>query len=229
MQIKKIDDSTWMLDDGFVRGYLLAGTEHAILIDTCASSDEAKALAQSACRLPVVLVNTHGDGDHVAGNGAFDEFYMSEADYIGCRMAERCPESKLLPLNDGDVLDPGGRPLEIIAIPGHTLGSVAILDCKHRVLYSGDSVQDGHIYMFGEHRKPDAFAASLEKLTALEGRFDCIRPAHGTPELPAAFVRTVADAWRRVQSGEVNGHSETLHGRMVMTYDAEGCGFYCGE
>lgn len=229
MQIRKMNENTCMLDDGFVRGFLLIGTKKAVLIDTCASSDEAKILAQSATQLPIVLVNTHGDGDHVAGNGAFAEFYMHEADYTRCNVAARCPDSRLLALNDGDVIDPGDRPLEIVAIPGHTFGSAAILDITDRVLYSGDSVQDGHIYMFGPHRQPEAFAQSLERLIDMEGRFDRIRPAHGTPELPASFVRTVADAWRQVQSGKVAGREEELHGRKVTTYDAAGCGFYCNE
>lgn len=227
MQIKKINENTWMLDDGFVRGYLLAGTKQAVLIDTCASSGEAKSLAESVTQLPVLLVNTHGDGDHVAGNGAFEEFRMCEQDYIHCKLAQRCPNSRLIPLSDGDVIDPGDRPLEIITIPGHTFGSAAILDRKARVLYSGDSVQDGHIYMFGPHRSSDAFAASLEKLAAMSDRFDHIRPAHGTPDLPAGFVRTVADEWQQVLAGRIAGRTEELHGRAVTTFDAEGCGFYC--
>lgn len=229
MQIRKLNENTWMLDDGFVRGYLLAGTKEAVLIDTCASSGEAKALAQTVTKLPLVLINTHGDGDHIAGNDAFDEFYMGEADYANCNVAARCPGSRLIPLKDTDVIDPGDRPLEIIAIPGHTFGSAAILDRKARVLYSGDSVQDGHIYMFGAHRQPEAFAASLDRLIAMEEQFDCIRPAHGTEELPAGFVRTVAKAWQQVLAGNVTGKPEELHGRAVVTYDADGCGFYCNE
>lgn len=229
MKLHPINENTWILDDGFVRGFLLTGTEKAVLIDTCASSAEAKALAEAATALPLILVNTHGDGDHVAGNGAFEAFYMHEADYVNCNVAARCPDSRLIPLQDGDVIDAGERPLEIIAIPGHTYGSVAILDRNARVLYTGDSVQDGHIYMFGAHRQPEAFAASLEKLIAMEARYDCLRAAHGTPELPAAFVHTVARAWQQVCNGEIAGHAEELHGRTVMTYDADGCGFYCNE
>lgn len=227
MTIEKINDATWRIEDGFVRCFLLAGAEKAILIDTGATSAEAKALAESVTERPVILVNTHGDGDHVAGNAAFDSFYMHPADYANCNVAVRCPDSNMIPLQDGDVLDPGGRPLEMIAIPGHTYGSVAILDRNERVLYSGDSVQDGHIFMFGAHRQPEAFAGSLEKLIDAIDRYDCIRPAHGTPELPAEFVRKVRGAWQQVRNGEIEGHAEQLHGRMVQTFEAADCGFYC--
>jgi len=228
MTIEKINNSTWVIDDGFVRCFLLAGTEKAILIDTGATSADAKALAQSVTPLPVILVNTHGDGDHVAGNAAFESFYMHPADYENCNIAARCPDSKLLPLADGDVLDPGERPLQIIAIPGHTFGSVAILDRRDRVLYTGDSVQDGHIYMFGAHRQPEAFAASLDKLLAAHG-YDTLRAAHGTPELPADFVQKVRNAWQQVLDGKLESHPQDLHGRTVNTFDAADCGFYCNS
>lgn len=227
MTIEKINPNTWCLNDGFVRGYLLCGREKAVLIDTCASAPDAKKLAESVTDLPVILVNTHGDGDHIAGNAVFRQFYMHPADYANCNVAARCPDSTLVPLADGDVIDAGGRPLEIIAIPGHTYGSVAILDRDARILYSGDSVQDGHIYMFGDHRQPEAFAASLDKLAAAMDRFDAVRPAHGTPELPAQIVCTVRDAWNSVLAGSVPSHPEALHGRTVQTYEADGCGFYC--
>ena len=53
-------------------------------------------------------------------------------------------------MTQGDIIDLGDRPLKIIDIPGHTPGSIAILDVKNRVLISGDSV-DGNaatLYQF---------------------------------------------------------------------------------
>ena len=58
----------------------------------------------------------------------------------------------LLPIREGDVLDLGGRRLEIIHLPGHTPGSIALLDTANRVLISGDPIQDGRIFMFGRFR-----------------------------------------------------------------------------
>ena len=227
MTIEKINGNTWRIEDGFVRCLLLEGSEKAVLIDTGATCADARALAESVTDKPVVLVNTHGDGDHVAGNAAFDSFYMHEADYINCNVAARCPDSHLIPLNDGDIIDAGGRPLEIIAIPGHTRGSAAILDRNERVLYTGDSVQDGHIYMFGAHRQPEAFAASLDKMIGREAEYDCVRAAHGTPELSADFVRKVRAGWQQVLDGALQPREEELHGRTVQTYEAADCGFYC--
>lgn len=227
MVIEKINDNTWRIEDGFVRCFLLTGTEKAVLIDTGATSTDAKTLAESVTELPLILINTHGDGDHVAGNSAFESFYMHPADYTNCKVNEHCPNSTLIPLKNGDVLDAGDRPLEIITIPGHTYGSVAILDCNNRVLYTGDSVQDGHIYMFGAHRQPETFAESLDKLISLKERYDSICAAHGTPELPANYVEKVRNAWQQVLDGKIKSHPEELHGQIVQTFDTANCGFYC--
>lgn len=227
MKIERINESTWVVDDGFVRGFLLEGAEKAVLIDTCASSNEARALAESVTDKPVILVNTHGDGDHVAGNGEFESFYMGKADYEGCNVAARFPESRLIDIEDGDIIDAGERPLLMIAIPGHTRGSVAILDVNARVLYTGDSVQDGHVYMFGNHRDPSAFAASLDKMVGMGDKYDVLRTAHGQMELDGGYVEKVRDAWQMVLDGKVQGRKEELHGRTVVTYDTDDCGFYC--
>lgn len=227
--IIRLNDGTWRIEDGFVRFFLLAGSERALMIDSGAGCPNAREIAETLTDLPVTLLNTHGDGDHVSGNGAFVSFCMSEADYNNCRVGQRFPESRLEPLYDGDVIDLGGRRLEIIAIPGHTYGSVAILDADARTLYSGDSVQDGHIFMFGAHRQPDAFAGALDKLQAIAHRFDRIYPSHGTPELPADYINKVCDAWRKVCAGEVQAREEQLHGNTVLSYETADCGFYCNK
>lgn len=229
MTIEKINDNTWRIEDDFVRCFLLAGSEKAVLIDTGATSGDARKLAESVTELPLILINTHGDVDHTAGNAAFKSFYMHPADYTNCNVNERCPDSMLIPLQDRDIIDAGDRPLEIIFIPGHTYGSVAILDCNNRVLYTGDSVQDGHIYMFGVHRQPETFVASLDKMISLKERYDCIRAAHGTAELPADFAEKVRYAWQQVLDGNIESHPEELHGQIVRTFDTKYCGFYCNK
>ena len=51
------------------------------------------------------------------------------------------------------MIELGDRPLRVIDIPGHTPGSIAILDERYSVLISGDSVEDGNVFMFGIYRK----------------------------------------------------------------------------
>lgn len=228
-QIIPITDNTWRIENGFVRIFLIAGSEKALLIDTGASLPDARSIAESLVNVPVELICTHGDGDHTSGTAAFAEYFVHHADYENCRMAEKYPDSRPLPIADGDIIDLGGRKLRLIHIPGHTFGSVAILDEATRSLISGDSVQDGHIFMFGAHRSPVSYAASLEKLVALEAEYDRILPSHGSAELPAGYARTVREAWRQVLAGNIAPAEADMHGVPVLSYDADGCGFYCGK
>ena len=79
-EIIRIDESTTRIEDGHVRFFLLEGREKALLIDTGMTAADAKEIAESLTDLPVVLLNTHADRDHIAGNKVFDETYMSPAE-----------------------------------------------------------------------------------------------------------------------------------------------------
>lgn len=226
MEVVKIDDATWRIEDGFVRFFLLAGEKKALMIDSGVSDGTAKELAEGLTKLPIMLANTHGDGDHVAGTVAFDEIYMDLADFTGCQVDKRFPKTVCKPLRDGDLIDLGGRTIRAISIPGHTRGSLAFLDIEKRRLYSGDSVQDGHIYMFGDKRVPEQFEGSLEKLVNMVREYDSIAPSHGTPELPAIYAAKVLEAWRSVRTGKEEYREENLFGTKVKTYTTVHCGFY---
>lgn len=229
MEAVSINRDTYRIEDGFVRSFLLIGAERALLIDTGASSAEAKSVAESLTALPLLLANTHSDGDHVAGNGEFAEFYMHEADWESCGGAQRFPASKCLPLTDGMTLSLGERDVEIISVPGHTAGSVALLDKRDRALIAGDSVQTEHIYMFGPSRRCEAFEGSLEKLLSRRGDYDTVYASHGESVLPATHVQKVLDAWRQLRAGKLEGREQNMFGNTIVTYEADGCGFFCGK
>ena len=183
-EIIKINDNTWRIEDGMVRFFLLAGSEKALFIDSGNTKGlDLKGMASELTDLPLMLLNTHGDPDHAAGNGAFSEFYMHPADEELYR--SRGGEGTIMPLKDGQIIDLGGRSLEVIHIPGHTPGSVAVLDVSGKVLYTGDSVQNSNMFMFGPRRSFADLAKSLKKLQAFKDRIDVIYPSHGSfPETP---------------------------------------------
>lgn len=225
-EIVMIDSHTWRLEDGFVRFFLLEGEDKAVLIDSGVNCPDAVGLAKTLTDKPVILMNTHGDGDHTSGTGGFSEIYMHISDYIQCDMKARYPETDLVEVQDGEIIELGNRPLKILHIPGHTAGSIAILDINNRVLYAGDSVQKGHIYMFGEKRQPNLYEASLEKLIALQGEYDSIYASHDEPLLPGDYAEEVKKAWQQVQKGEVNFEEIELFGNKVKSYTANACGFF---
>jgi len=226
-KIVQIDHKTWRIEDDFVYYYLLEGDERALLIDSGLTESDAAKVVSSLTDLPVTLVNTHGDGDHTAGNGDFEGFYIHPEDYLKRQLDQRFPDTRHYDLSDGDCFELGNRLLKVIEIPGHTYGSIALLDIHNRVLYAGDTVQDSIIYLFGAHRCPAKFSASLERLIELEESYDMIYASHGTAVLPKEYARLVLEDWNAVSDHKIEGTDEELFGNPVRTFRAKHCGFYC--
>ena len=223
--IIQINDTTWRIEDNGVRFFLLAGTEKALLIDSGMNTPDAKQIAENITKLPVMLLNTHADPDHISGNGSFDCFYMHPDEEDNYRAHGGV--GGILPVKDNDIIDLGNRPLKIIFIPGHTPGSIAVLDINNRVLVSGDTVQDGNIFMFKEHRNMSLYVESLRKLSMYTDEFDTIYPSHGSFPVYPALISSLIEGAEQIISGTAKGKVVNLFGTPVMLYKFPYAGFLC--
>lgn len=228
-QIIEINKHSWRIEDEHVRFFLLEGKEKALLVDSGLTIKNVVKIASALTDKPLYLINTHGDMDHTFGNREFKKYYISEADYINCKMAERFPDCKPIFVSDNEKIELGERTIRIISIPGHTYGSIALLDINYRLLFSGDSVQDGNIYMFGKHRDVNCFENSLLKLIDMNNQYDSIIPSHGGYCLSNDYALKVLNDWRRVKNGEILPIVEKLRLAEVWLYAGEYCGFYCDK
>lgn len=219
-EVIRINENSWRFEDGGVRFFLLKGSREALLIDSGMSVHNALDMAKELTALPVKLLNTHADMDHVGSNGQFESFYMGAADESAFR--SQGGQGTVIPVGEGDRLDPGDRPLEIIALPGHTPGSIAVLDVKGRVLISGDPIQDGNIFMFGPNRNMPDYIASLERLEGKVGLFDEVWPSHGSFPVKPTIIPELIRGAKAVLSGELTGEKAEFHGRSFVRYDV-GC------
>ena len=219
-EIVRIDADTWRIEDGMVRAYLLAGTERALLVDSGMTLKNAREIAEGLTEKPLSLLNTHGDPDHIAGNGAFPQFYMHPAEETNYRAFGG--QGELLPVRDGDVIDLGGRALEVVGLPGHTPGSIALLDRGRRALISGDPIQDGGIFMFGPGRDLREYLHSLRRLQKRSGEFDEIWPAHGSFPIPPEQIGKLCIAAERILTGQATWEPAERFGTPIRVYDA-GC------
>ena len=220
-----MNENTWRIEDGMVRMFLLTGTKEALLVDSGMNTLNAKEIAESITELPVKLINTHVDRDHIAGNNAFEAVYMGAKEEALYRA--NGGTVVVVPVQQGDVLDLGDRPLEIIDLPGHTPGSIAILDVNNRVLIGGDSIQDGRIYMFGAHRNLPDYIVSLEKLSAYEGRFDEVYASHSTVSVEPGIIPKLIAGAKAILAGEAVGEEIDMFGNAVTFYQFEFAGFLC--
>lgn len=186
--IHNIDENIWSIEQHGVRAFLLVGEDNAILVDTCFGGD-ILSVCRSLTGNPITLITTHSDPDHIGCNSQFPSHYLHAAEFS--RYAQKSGHSvDALPMQNGDIFTAGQFQLEVILIPGHTPGSVALLDRKHRFLISGDTVQSGCIFMHGDGRDLDAFRESIAMLENMrqDKVFDTILASHGDASLPADII-----------------------------------------
>jgi len=99
-------------------------------------------------------------------------------------------------LGNGHVFDLGGRQIETIHVPGHSPGSVVLLDRQTKALYAGDAVNPGLFLFFAESPTPKEYAKVLRGLTQLSG-YEKLRISHGDITLPFDFIAYYADFLER--------------------------------
>lgn len=227
MNMTKINDTTCGFDEEGVRFFLLIGEEKALIIDSGMQTRNAKELARELTDLPIGLFNTHADIDHIGSNGEFDTVMMNPAELVNYRKPHISQE--ILAVYDGDIIDLGGRKLEAIALPGHTPGSTALLDLNSGMLFSGDPIQDGRIFMFGQMRDLAAYILSLKRLEARAGEIAAIYPAHGSCPVSAAIISKLIAGAEKAERGEITPEPFEMFGSRGSAYDVGCAVLLCDE
>ncbi len=137
--------NTWLLWDEESR--------EAILVDPAAPSEELLGRVNELGLKVKFIVNTHGHGDHIGGNGWFREKLGSRimihsadacmltdnrknfSEYMGTPLI---PHSADILAEEGSIIELGVHQVHIIHIPGHTPGGICLLADK--ILISGDTL-----------------------------------------------------------------------------------------
>lgn len=136
--------------------YLIVGEKEAALIDSgFGVTDTLRTCVEKLTDKPITCYVAHGHPDHAGAAALFDRVYMSERDdallgislskerrvddvfRMGQDDAMRAYIDAHIVMTDklnyrnidaGDVIDLGGKQLEVYALPGHTQGSLAFYD-----------------------------------------------------------------------------------------------------
>lgn len=230
--VNKISENFYALEQKGVRAFLLVGRDNAVLVDTCFGGD-ILSVCQSLTHNPITLITTHSDPDHMGCHRQFPAHYLHRAEFA--RYESRSQgETEILPMEEGNVFSAGEYALEVLWIPGHTPGSIALLDRKHRFLISGDTVQGGCIFMHGDGRDLKTFRESIARLEQLrrDGVFDTVYPSHGDAIVPADILEDHLALAEEILGGRAipagpapDWFPETVkvyrHGRAQMYYSCE--------
>lgn len=139
--LRQIDEQAWAIEQDFVRCFLIVGEEKVLLLDTGAEPVEIMGLIRSVTDREVVLVQTHGDGDHTANSGRFPVIYAHPAEFDVILRFRPELAGLLRPVREGDVFDLGGFALEVVEAPalprrrrGHPVYPVSGPQRKHHRL-----------------------------------------------------------------------------------------------
>jgi glyoxylase-like metal-dependent hydrolase (beta-lactamase superfamily II) len=223
-KINKIREDFYSIEQGFVRSFLIVGDKEALLIDTGVGGN-LKEFVEGITKLPITAIFIHADGDHVGSAEQFERCLMhpSEFDYYKSKTGK----SVLMePVWEGDIIEFGTYSFEVILIPGHTPGSIALLEKEKGFLIGGDSIQIGSIFMFGNGRNFHAYRASMKKLQGRLNEFDTVYASHNVLSIDANTINILCEAAGKVMENKVIGKPEERFDGKVKCYEVDGVSFY---
>ncbi len=169
------------------------GTSHGIVTDPGACPDELISFIRENCLTVTHIVLTHGHADHICGAEklrtvtnakiaihALDAYRLNSskdclADDCGYYFSPFTPD---ILLNDGDTIASGSMNFYVMHTPGHSEGSICLIENGSRVIFSGDTLfytTIGRTDFKGSNHSD--MIESLKALYNLDGDFS-VYPGH---------------------------------------------------
>ncbi len=114
------------------------------------------------------------------------------------------PETEVLP--EEGYFDLGGRKIRIIPTPGHTGGSISLLDENNHWLFSGDTCGDaGMLLQFPESTSVKSFHKTIKTLLEMVESGEVIRnyPGHQTTPAPVEKMKYYDQLLNRLEKGDL--------------------------
>ena len=213
MKIHELTNNTYLLKEACFC-YLLVGSEKAMLVDSGAGlKDPRPGIRKIIGEKELIVVSTHGHLDHFGGNKFFKQAYLPELDAGVCKLhnsqvfrkwvlarypffvrpflkshLHEDPDNAVY-YNENSVFNLGDRRIEVLATPGHTVGSVCLMDRKNRLFFGNDTlVSWGVLLNLDYSAKPETFKNSMVKIKQVIDGFDRILPGHHDIDIPKSYV-----------------------------------------
>jgi glyoxylase-like metal-dependent hydrolase (beta-lactamase superfamily II) len=219
---RQIDEHTWVGSGHMMASeslYLVEGDKRAVLIDAGTNIKDLDKVVASITKKPVMLVATHVHPDHTGTSiDVFPEIYLNPADTVNIPRMMPNYKGTVRFLEDGQIIDMGGRTLEVVFTPAHTPGSTTFVDKNAGYGFSGDSFGSGNLLL----------STDFSTLIATCGKTGKIMDKYGIKRLyPGHFFGKNAETRQRIEdmitlskdvlSGKVKGQ-ENPKGMLGLNF-----------
>jgi len=226
------EDFSFANGGNIVNTGFIVGSEGVIVIDTGSSKrygEQMLAAIRRVTPLPIVLtVNTHHHPDHFLGNQAFPRATLAALPetLAAIRSEGEGFNANMYRLNgdwmrDTEVVVPeralaagrqriGGRDVELLALGGHTVADLVVIDHDSGTVYAADLLFHGRTPTT-PHADIARWLAALDTLEGLPARRWV--PGHGEPATDLAPLRQTRDylGWlaQAIRAGAESGQDMT--------------------
>lgn len=235
-EVERPARNVWMLTESStdsVNCYLIQGEDDSLLVDTGLGFGNIRALVESLTAKPVIAVNTHAHYDHIGGNRLFGAVWAhrAERETIERGIAEEEPGAAgcAIPgvpvarlLEDGDVVDLGGRNLHVLHTPGHSPGSICLWEKEEGLLFCGDVFYRGNLFVCLPGSDFMAYQESLQRLSRLEPAPELVFCGHGPSPLAHRDVVEACCFIEEVAGGCVRGQRVISPWGLALAYRGPG-------
>jgi glyoxylase-like metal-dependent hydrolase (beta-lactamase superfamily II) len=213
-----------------VISYLVLGDERAVLFDTGLGIADVSQETARLSELPMVVINSHSHYDHVGDDHRFEEVWafdnLLEVSRIerGLTPSEAVhfvppgshhssprgfdpatyrirPSPVTRRLQDRERIELGGRTLTVYHTPGHSPGSICLLDSRRNLLVTGDTFYPGTLYAHFAESDLGAYRASLNRLVELSEQVSHLCPAHNEAVVDKRLLTSARDALEQIAHG----------------------------
>lgn len=225
--VEAIDAQTFAINEPkssqYNTSYLLIGESKAIMFDAGSGerppgSRSMREVAERYTSKPITLMLSHFHYDHIYDAAAFDGVILIDRPEIRTSIKHGIftispwesldMESRALTvatlIADGEVIDLGGRTLDVLNLPGHTTESVVLFDKKRNQTFTGDFIYRhlGGIIAFAPGADLTAYRDNSTRLLHLTNNDTQFFGAHGIPQFGRDWLILLDGELQKMVTGE---------------------------